>query len=232
MSHAIAGFPEAYKHLADLVREMTLDQESLQQPLRRCDLNQCQGTCCHDGVYLSSEEARVIREISPEVNGALRSSRWSLPKQTVVYGRWREVASGPKTATREAPERDIIPDYPSHFPKTSCVFLLPDARCALQVWATERGLHPWYFKPLTCWLHPLSIRAGADHKPRLTLPTPETDPQRYEDYDGFSCRTHCGRREEQGEAAWKVLQDELEVLGKIGNRDLISELLNGSETNP
>lgn len=230
MSHAIAGFPESRKQLSDLVQQMNLDFDALHQPLRRCDLRQCQGTCCHDGVYLSSEEAGVIREVSDEVGSFLESSSWNLPKKTVVYGRWRDVASGPKTEVREAPEREGISEYPEHFPKTSCVFLLPDSRCALQVWASEKGLHPWHFKPLTCWLHPLSIRGGIDHKPCLTLYNQNTDPQRYEDYDGFSCRTHCGRLEIGGEAAWRVLREELEVLGEIGGRDLIAELREKSDS--
>ncbi len=224
MTHAIAGFPQSRENLADMVREMSLDVEALSRPLRRCELSRCRGTCCHDGVYLSSEEARVVRDCSSEVGEALSREGLALPKQTVVYGKWRDVTSGPKTATRPAPERAAISDYPPHFPKTSCVFLLPDARCGLQVWAQDQGLHPWHFKPLTCWLHPLSIIAGSDHKPRLTLYSEATDPQRYEDYDGFACRTHCGRAEEGGEPAWRVLREELETLGEMAGRDLAAEI--------
>lgn len=224
MTYAIAGFPQSREDLADIVSAMTLDFEALSRPLRRCDLARCRGTCCHDGVYLSSEEARVIREHSAEVGQALRGQGLVLPEQTVVYGKWRDAVSGPKTATRPAPERERMPDYPAHFPRTSCVFLLPDSRCSFQVWAQERGLHPWHFKPLTCWLHPLSIVGGSDHKPRLTLHEEGTDPQRYDDYDGFVCRTHCGRTEEGGEPAWSVLREELTTLGELAGRDLVAEI--------
>lgn len=228
MTHAIAAFPEAREYLSDTIREMTIDVAALQRPLRRCDLAKCGGTCCHDGVYLSSEEAGVIRALSGDARGELESLGVSLPKQTVVYGKWREITSGPKTATREVKRKGVVPGYPDHFPETSCVFLLPDARCSLQVLAAERGLHPWHYKPLTCWLHPLSFTSGEDRKPRLTLYSVESDPQRYPDYDGFVCRTHCGKTEPEGEPAWKVLREELETLSEIGNRDLIAEIRQAS----
>ncbi len=224
MSHAIAAFPETREFLAETVRGMTLDGKALQRPLRRCDLNSCGGTCCHDGVYLSSEEARVIRALSDSASTELKAIGAELPKQTVVYGKWRDVAAGPKTAVKVAPMRGKVPDYPDHFPETNCVFLLPDARCSLQVLATNRGLHPWHYKPATCWLHPLSVVSGPDYKPRLTLFSAKTDPQRFDNYDGFVSRTHCGQTCEGGEPAWRVLHQELETLGQIGDRDLIGEL--------
>ena len=225
MSHAIAAFPETREFLGDTVREMSIDVEALQRPLRRCDLGKCGGTCCHDGVYLSSEEARVLREFSKEAAEDLAQVGADLPEQTVVYGTWRDITSGPKTATRSAPMKEMAESYPDHFPETRCVFLLPDSRCSLQVLAMERGLHPWHYKPLTCWLHPLSITAGSDRKPRLTLYSEKTDPQRFDDYDGFVCRTHCGRTEPEGEPAWKVLEWELNTLGEVAGRDLVAEIL-------
>lgn len=224
MSHAFAAFPETREDLADLVREMSLDHEALLRPLRRCDLAVCGGTCCHDGVYLSSEEARVLRELPDAERKEMGNLGWEEPDRIVVYGKWRDITSGPKTATRPAPMREIAVDYPAHFPETRCVFLLRDSRCALQVLAGRRGWHPWHLKPLTCTLHPLAIVSGPDRKPRLTLHDEESDPQRFDDYDGFACRTHCGRTVEGGEPAWRVLREELAALGEIGGRDLSGEM--------
>lgn len=207
-----------------MVSGMLLDIEALQRPLERCDLRACGGTCCHDGVYLSSEEAKVIRELGESRRDEIEGQGVSLPKQLVVYGKWRDAASGPKTATRTVAMNEKVADYPEHFPNTNCVFLLDDARCALQSLAVEEGKHPWHYKPLTCWLHPLSISSGPNHKPMLTLYSEETDPQRYPDYDGFVCRTHCGRTCDGGEPAWRVLRWEIETLGEIGGRDLIAEI--------
>jgi hypothetical protein len=224
MSQAIEAYPESRAALGETVRKMSVDHEALNRPLERCRLEACGGSCCHDGVYLSSEEARVIRETVEDHRHDLERIGVDLSEQAVVYGKWRDVTSGPKTATRSDPSREGMTDYPGHFPATSCVFLLPDFRCALQVFAVDRGLHPWHLKPLTCWLHPLSITSGPDRKPRLTLHDENSDPQRFDDYDGFVCRTHCGRTASDGEPAWRVLREELAILGEIGDRDLIAEI--------
>lgn len=81
-----------------------------------------------------------------------------------------------------------------------------------------------HYKPLTCWMHPLSIAGDASGRPRLTLYDEASDPQRFEDYDGFACRTHCGRTAPGGEPAWKILGDEIAALGEIGDRDLVAEI--------
>lgn len=224
MTHAIAGFPEARTRLAELVRVMKIDTEALRRPLRRCDLAVCRGTCCHDGAYLTSEEARVVRELSAGASAEWEEIGLSLPDTPVVYGKWRDVASGPKTATRPARDGALAEDFPKHFAKTRCVFLLRDARCGLQVLAAKRGWHPWSLKPLTCWLHPLSILSPETEAPILTLHDEDSDPQRFEDYDGFVCRTHCGRTAAGGRPAWEVLGEELRVLGEVGERDLVGEI--------
>ncbi len=223
----MTAYSETREMLADTVRAMTIDRVALSRPLKRCELTACGGTCCHDGVYLSSEEARVLRTLVEEDRETIEETGVTLPEKVVVYGKWRDITSGPKTATRSADMQSRVSDYPPHFPGTNCAFLLPDARCSLQAYAMDKGLHPWHWKPLTCWLHPLSITAGEDHKPRLTLYSEETDPQRFDDYDGFVCRTHCGRTEDGGEPAWQVLREELEALGEIGGRDLIAEIERG-----
>ncbi|MDF1825557.1 MAG: hypothetical protein P1U68_13000 [Verrucomicrobiales bacterium] len=224
MSDVIAAYPETYEFLSDTVRGMSLDIEALKRPLSRCELSSCGGNCCHDGVYLSSEEAGVIRELVETDRVGIEAAGVSLPEKVVVYGKWRDITSGPKTATKPVAMRDRVAGYPDHFPETNCVFLMEDARCALQAYSLKKGLHPWYHKPLTCWLHPLSITGGSDHKPRLTLYSEETDPQRFPDYDGFVCRTHCGLTRAGGLPAWQVLREEIEALGEIGGRDLLSEI--------
>ena len=51
-----------------------------------------------------------------------------------------------------------------------------------------------------------------------------TDPFRFPDYDGFISCTFCGRTSEGGRPAVEVLKPELEFLGQLLDRDLISEL--------
>lgn len=191
---------------------MEMDRSALSIKIKRCDLAECRGTCCHDGAYLSDEEATVLRELVESKRDTFTEMGIDLPERAVVYGSWRGVASGPKTATRPAPMREWVSEYPKHFPETNCVFLHPEtAHCGLQLLAERNKLPKWYYKPTTCWMHPLSIAKGANGKPRLTLHDESSDPQRFPDYGGFVCRTHCGRACEDGEGqeAWKLLQEEV-----------------------
>lgn len=223
MNHAIAAYPETRSDLADMIREITIDISAFARPLLRCDLGRCGGACCHDGVYLSAEEARVIREGVEAERSFFQNLGLDLPERVVVYGKWRDQISGPKTATREESgiRRD---DFADHFPSTSCVFLLSDARCAWQVLSLTRGDHPWAMKPLTCWLHPLSIASDGAGGYRLTLHSEKTDPQQFPDYEGFVSQTGCGKTHLEGAPAWQILSEELRVLGELGDRDLVGEI--------
>lgn len=224
MDRAITAYPETLAWLGATVSSMEVDSEALQRPLRRCDLAVCRGTCCHDGVYLGPEEAEVLREVVSEARSELEAMGLELPPQPVVYGSWRGTISGPKTAVRAEPKHGLVEGYPTHFPETACVFLLADARCALQSLAMDRGLPPWFYKPLTCWMHPLALDGVEEDRPVLTLHDEANDPQRFPDYDGFASRTHCGRTCAGGDPAWRVLEEELGFLGKLGSRDLVGEL--------
>lgn len=210
-----SAFPETLRVLGESLAGLVVDDDALERPLSRCDLGECAGTCCHDGVYLSGEEARVIRELVEGSRTDFEKLGLNLPEKVVVYGRWRDQFAGPKTATRPAPMREMAKNYPEHFPETRCVFLMSDSRCGLQVLATERGLDSWHFKPTTCWMHPLSITRGPGGKPLLTLHDEERDPQKYDDYDGFVCQTHCGRTCLGGLPAREVLSEEIAMVEKM-----------------
>ena len=154
----VTAFPETLENLAEMATELSLNRPALSAKIKPCDLARCRGTCCHDGAYLSAEEARIIRELAETERTEFAEIGIDLPEKTVVYGNWRGVASGPKTATRPAPMREWVSDYPEHFPETNCVFLHPEtASCGLQMLAEKRNLPKWYYKPTTCWMHPLSI---------------------------------------------------------------------------
>jgi hypothetical protein len=79
------------------------------------------------------------------------------------------------------------------------------------------GKHPWFYKPLTCWLHPINVSPE-----RITLYDEKTDPYRFPDYDGYLSRTFCGRTMSLGRPAYEVLRPELEFLGRILGRDFAS----------
>lgn len=205
--------------LRELMREAVVDHDAFEQRIRPCELSRCRATCCHDGVYLSAEEAHGVGRLAGEIGG--------LPENPVVESRGGKSL---KTATRAAAPGELAEDYPAHFPKTRCVFLDTQGRCRIQMLSAEQGRHPWFDKPLTCWMHPLVILPANRDRPRpvLTLVNPGNDPQQSGGYPGFASCTHCGRPDEGGEKARHVLAAELGMLGRVSGRDVLGELNAGA----
>jgi hypothetical protein len=142
----------------------------------------------------------------------------NLPEKVIEKSEWNGI-KGVKTSVRPFPFRSLVKDYPTHFNETACVFLLEDGRCGLQILSEQEGKHPWYYKPFTCWLQPIKL---TDSTIRLYDET--SDPNKLPNYDGFVIRTFCGRTETCGRPAAEVLKEELDFLGKLLGRDLLSEL--------
>jgi hypothetical protein len=169
--------------------------------LKQCDISVCEAMCCYDGVYLGDgEEARITQVV--QENPDFFSF---LPDEFIVdYCRGR--SSGRKTAIGPHDYQD--PHFPAHFTRTMCVFNLPDARCSLQVLATQRGEHPWTYKPMSCYLHPLLHRGSQVVPPPIDQ---SDDPQKIdgEDYPGYPTYTLCGRHREDGLPWREVLSEEL-----------------------
>jgi hypothetical protein len=57
---------------------------------------------------------------------------------------------------------------------------------------------------------------------KITVYDENTDPYRFPDYDGFLSQTFCGRTMALGRPAYEVLRPELEFLGRILGKYLIS----------
>lgn len=147
----------------------------------------------------------------------------NMPVQAIIASRGGRSL---KTATRDAKPVELAMDYPEHFPKTRCVFLDKEGRCRIQMHSVRQGRHPWFDKPLTCWIHPLVILpvSGDRSRPLLTLVNEANDPQKTDNYRGFASCTHCGRLDKRGKKARQVLAAELEMLGLISGRDILGEL--------
>lgn len=192
-------FPKTTAVLMQLTREALLDHDAFERPLPVCELATCKGMCCHDGVILSAEEARVLAE---EGGG-----------EGVVFheGKWR-------TQLKEAsPELLVEEVYPAHFPSSRCVFLDENHHCHWQKRAREEGKHPWFYKPTSCWLHPLLFEQRGE-RVVLTLRSPE------DDRAGFATETTCGKLGCGAQTARAALQAELQMLSELGGRDLGGEL--------
>lgn len=190
------AFRETARTLSRALGEAAIDHAAFEAPLAVCQLNKCRATCCHDGVILSDEEARFL-----EGEGGVMK----LPD-----GRF-------KTRTMDADSSQLAENFPAHFPKTRCVFLDDEHRCTLQLRAVEEGKHPWYYKPTSCWLHPLLLQKR-EGRPVLTIVAREDDKA------GFASFTPCGQAVAHASPAREVLGMELKMLREISGRDFYGEL--------
>ncbi|MGC4016226.1 MAG: hypothetical protein QM755_17145 [Luteolibacter sp.] len=212
------AFPSLQQELARQVREARVDHEAFGMPLKVCELAECRATCCHDGVFLEPEEREVIGEVVAAHRERLADYGWQLPEifQQMADGRWKSVT---------LPDESPATSFPSHFPKTRCVFLDAEHRCVLQRLAMDEERHPWFWKPISCWMHPIILKPGRrGERPVLTLATPENDPAAHPGYPGFSAFTPCGMPCKEGGPARRTLGAELELLGGLAGRDVCGEL--------
>ncbi|MDA7881376.1 hypothetical protein N9A94_03650 [Akkermansiaceae bacterium] len=199
MADSPTAFIGTAKQLARQLREAAVDHCAFEQKLPICELTKCRATCCHDGVILSDEEARGLRE-----HGGAEGV-FQLPD-----GRW-------KTKTREASSSELADGFPAHFSKTRCAFLDNEHRCLWQLRAVEEGKHPWFYKPTSCWMHPLLLVAR-EGRPILTVLSSG------QDHKKFASHTPCGREEVSASPARTSLKAELEMLAEISRRDFPGEL--------
>ncbi len=213
--------------LRDRLSRGSIDARSFTRPLARCDISQCRGMCCYDGVYVSQDSAVVIETLAREHRHFLEDLGLNLPPQVIVEGHWAGQKDGLKTAVRPRPFSTMVEGYPRHFENTACVFLADDGRCSLQVLSEHLGRYPWFYKPVKCWMHPMTL--GGEGKKVLLLHSRETDPYRLPHYDGFVSTIFCGRTCPGGEPASLVLAPELTFLSRIVERDLLAEIRRGLE---
>lgn len=193
----ITIFHDTVQELAFSLVEAAVDHDAFEALLPICELTKCRATCCHDGVILSPEEAKLLsREQADLVE--LRDGRF-------------------KTKTISASPNHLADDFPDHFPKTRCVFLDEQHRCRLQLRAIKEGQNPWFYKPISCWMHPLILQDEGD-RPLLTLLS------RNRDKASFASFTPCGKPEASARPARESLRMELEMLRAISGRDFYGEL--------
>jgi hypothetical protein len=126
------------------------------EPLRRCQLEECQAACCLHGAWVDLVEIEDILthagQIAPHMPpGAEHPQGWFDERQE----KDEFAISGKVGHTR------VLPDD-GHYGGTACIFLRPDYKCALQVAADQEGLQPWRFKPFYCILHPLDLDDNGD----------------------------------------------------------------------
>lgn len=171
--------------------------------LSRCDLSRCEGRCCYDGVYLLPAEEQFLAELVDR----LPALRARLPAEFIVDGYWNGAYFGRKTATR--PHQYRSADFPAHFTRTRCVFADEAGLCELEKFARANEMHPWTFKPTTCWMFPLQDEDGEPAEP---VTGPDDDPYRADDYAGYASCVPCGRHDPQGSSWRATLREEITYL--------------------
>jgi hypothetical protein len=186
--------------------------------------------CCYDGVYVSEASATVISNLAGEHAALFTALGLDIPPRVIVEGDWAGRSEGLKTAVRPQPFSKTVEGYPRHFKDTACVFLAPDGRCALQVLSEQQGRHPWFYKPLKCWMHPITL--GGQAQDLLLLHSKDTDPYRLPHYDGFVSTIFCGRSCPGGAPASEVLAPELTFLSRIVGRDFRVEIRQAAASDP
>ncbi len=209
------AYHETAKILKIQLREAELDHGAFEIFLSPCELSTCRATCCHDGAILSGEEAATVSGLLKDHPAAFPGSN-PAPSPSALSAHGGQY----KTTTRPAQDHECAPDFPAHFPRTRCLFLDHEFKCSLQLHSVRENRHPWFYKPISCWMHPILLQAASSPsgRPLLTLRSPATDPTRF-----ASC-THCGRPDSAGRPAHEVLTPELEFLSQIAGRNFLAEL--------
>jgi hypothetical protein len=138
-----------------IVAGLHIDRHLLDvQPVRRCDIASCLGACCSNGVLLVTEQKSKILQHAHLIKPCLPADRQD--EGLWFEGHIREepgFPSGPYDATSTFPKIDNPQDR-------ACIFLLPDARCALQKAAITNSLPQWMLKPFYCAIYPLILEQG------------------------------------------------------------------------
>jgi len=116
-----------------------------------CDYTSCKGCCCCDGCWICQDEKQTIESKIKEIAEYLRM-RPELPF-------WKEGAN-------QWEFTDPVPDEGQYHSKVvggTCIFQIPDGRCAIHSYCIDHGI-PWEkFKVWICVDFPLSFdfRDGA-----------------------------------------------------------------------
>jgi hypothetical protein len=138
-----------------MINGLHIDARLLQvQPAHRCDITACHGVCCSYGVEIDVEQkANILRHaemIKPHMPAERQDVQLWFCDCEEDNDEW---PSGRYDSTNTLPD-------PRHPLGQMCIFMRPDAYCALQVAATANGLHRWALKPFYCALYPLMTDQG------------------------------------------------------------------------
>lgn len=209
-----SAFPKTLLELRSRHGNSEVDARAFSRPLVRCDIGDCAGQCCTEGTSLGDEEVEVLTRLVRSERTFFESHGVQDPDaQIQSSGR---AGGGGRTLVRERHDSEVAGDFPIRFGHAACSFLVDGGRCSFQLLSVERGRPAWWWKPVRCWLHPVSLRdgtiglSGQERAEGGRMADPAT--------------SRCSRLTPSGTPAHELLADELEWLGRTLRRDLRSEL--------
>jgi hypothetical protein len=209
------AFTEGAERARALLGTAPLDHASFRRPLSRCDLAECRGACCTDGAPLDAEEARVLGALA--VREAPAFERMGLRPDRLVA--LTELGGVGHTGVRTRQDDEQPADRSLGLPATTCAAMLSDGRCAFQTLSVEQGRHPWFWKPMVCWLHPIVAEPAG-----IRLLSAGVSRDRAWREGTFASVTPCSLAGKHAAPAARTLAPELDVLGAMIGRDLRAEL--------
>lgn len=142
---------------------------------------QCNGECCHYGVYTDLKEYEMILSIKDKIIPLLDETQ---PADVKLWF--------------EEPSKDE--DFESGFAvgtqlfNNKCVFLDKDGLCTVQKLAMMEGEYKWKYKPVYCVLFPFTVYEG-----QFTI-----------DDDHINRLGHCNKKNEITSAIYESCKEELE----------------------
>lgn len=205
------AYPGTVRAARAELAEAPVDRASFERPLSLCDVARCHGACCSDGAPLNEEETAVLAALVLAESPAFRGM--GLVPETLVASAEPGGAGHTGIRSREPGERS--PRHPASVPDTACAMLTSEGFCGLQVLAVDRGHHPWFWKPMVCWLHPVAADATG-----IRLPPEGLTRERAYREGSFASVTECSRGGEGARPAREVLAPELGFLGALIGRPL------------
>ncbi len=174
--------------------------------LKRCNLNECEAICCYDGVSLHHGEDKMIRSVVDRFPQYFIH----MPNTYITYRERRDGTKVLVTAVRHF--EYSIQTLSKRFNSTKCVFSTDDHQCSLQVAAIGVGVHKWTFKPLTCWLFPLTLHNGE------IVPL-ASEWRKNPSHVSEGLILPCENHHPEGDPWQEVFQEEIRYFEKFGKRD-------------
>jgi hypothetical protein len=212
--------------LRKMYRTAPVDVPSFHRLYKVCSASDCEAICCHggSGFYLTTEEPETIRALVRDKREFFEAQGLDMSVELFSEDVVDEETGETELSTNTRPvtyhKAGLRPD---HFPSESCVFRTDKGACSLQMLSIAEGKHGWWYKPVACWLYPIELEHAG--KPFIRIAHPTTDEYVDDKYPGFVEFTPCGKECAGGEPAYKVVGHEIEMLSKLIDRDLMTEIL-------